>query len=107
MSNINSQLDRSRLFIRGKSTNKSKPDTLSLRRNSLEKKREIESTTKNDVKLDIADKVKDFARIKSTVDKAPDIDNSDRIAELREKIRSGRYEVNYDELAEKMLQSEF
>jgi negative regulator of flagellin synthesis FlgM len=41
------------------------------------------------------------------VDMAPDVDNTDKIARLKQQIKAGTYNVNYDKLADKILESEF
>lgn len=76
-------------------------------RNSEERRSEISMATKDDVKVDIPDSIKDFARVKNAVDSAPPIDKSAKIAELRGKINSGTYSVDYDALADKILSNEF
>ena len=84
MSNVNPRQSRSNFFPGAKSS-KSRASSLNLRRNSAEKIKEIESSTKHDVKIDITNKVKDFARIKSATDKTLNIDNSAKIADLKRK----------------------
>lgn len=76
-------------------------------RNSEERRAEISTSTKDDVKVDIPDSIKDFARIKNAVDLAPPIDNSAKISELKNKINNGTYQVDYDALADKILSNEF
>lgn len=83
------------------------PGNNKLSRNSSERKSEINQNTKEDVKVEIPDAIKDFARIKSAVDAAPPIDNSAKIAELRSKINNGTYNIDYDALADKILTTEF
>ena len=78
-----------------------------LSRNSSERKSEIAQNTKEDVKVDIPDSIKDFSRIKSAVDSAPPIDNSAKIADLKSRINNGTYKVDYDALADKILTNEF
>jgi negative regulator of flagellin synthesis FlgM len=51
--------------------------------------------------------VRDFSRIKKAAASAPEQDNSEKIARLKAQIQAGTYEVDYDGLADKMLQSEF
>ena len=106
MSNVNPRLDRSDFFS-GSKAEKSQGNNLNLRRNSAEKKSEIESVTKDDVKIDITNKVKDFSRIKSAVYKAENIDNSEKIKEVKDRIKNGSYRVDYEELADRLLRSEF
>ena len=106
MSNINHPLDRSD-FLPGANAEKSRRKTFNLRRNSDEKKSEIESATRNDVKVDITSKVKDFSKIKSLADKVPNIDNSKKIEEIKRRVESGTYNIDYEGLADKILRSEF
>ena len=106
MSNIDANSNGTNILLRTRSTN-NRDDILGPRRNSEHKRKEIEQATENDVKLDISSMVKDFARIKSAVDRSPELDNSGKIAELREKINGGTYEVDHDALVEKIISSEF
>ena len=63
--------------------------------------------TSSDARVSIPDGVKDFSRIKKAVNQSPEIDNSEKIAQLKAKIQAGNYEIDYDAVADKMLQSEF
>lgn len=85
---------------------KSKPAP-ELKRNSVERFQKIQDNTAKDAKVDIDNAVKDFSRIKKAVDAAPPIDNSAKIAQLKEQINAGTYKVDYDALAEKMLSQEY
>ena len=38
---------------------------------------------------------------------APEIDNTDKIARLKAQIADGSYKIDYDGLADKMLEQEF
>ena len=76
-------------------------------RNTPERMKELNELTTGDAKVKINDAVKDFSRIKKAVDAAPEIDNSDKIAKLRQQIKDGTYKVDHDALADKILQSEF
>ncbi len=60
-----------------------------------------------DARVNIPDGVRDFARIKKAAATAPEVDNTDKIARLKAQIQAGTYEVDYDGLADKMLQSEY
>lgn len=79
----------------------------SIMRNDPYRAQELRDTTKNDAKVDINDAVRDFSRIKKAVDAAPEIDNTDKIARLKQQIQAGTYQVDYDALADKMLANEF
>ncbi|OFZ14141.1 MAG: flagellar biosynthesis anti-sigma factor FlgM [Bdellovibrionales bacterium GWA2_49_15] len=76
-------------------------------RNEAARQASIEKTTSKDAKVDISDGIKDFARIKKAAVGAPPPDNSAKIASLKQSIKNGTYEVDYDGLAEKMMASEF
>ncbi|MCY4644807.1 MAG: flagellar biosynthesis anti-sigma factor FlgM [Bacteriovoracales bacterium] len=106
MSNVEPRFYRSQFISNTKST-KRRLDDLGLERNTIEKKRELESLTKGDVKIDIAGRVKDFSRIKEAVDKVPDIDNSDKIIDLKNKIKNNLYEIDYDKVIDKIILYEF
>jgi negative regulator of flagellin synthesis FlgM len=82
-------------------------DAPQLKRNGVERKAELNDMAKNDVKMSIPDSIKDFARIKKAVDASPDIDNSDKIAKLKSQIQAGTYKIDYDGLADKLLETEF
>ena len=79
----------------------------SIQRNSPERAREISGITAQDAVVEIPEAVKDFSKIKKAVDAAPDIDNSEKIADIKNKINSGTYKIDYDGLAEKMLTQDF
>lgn len=78
-----------------------------IKSNNQTRRNEIESLTAKDAKVSIPSAVKDFAKIKKAVDLAPEIDNSDKIAQLKQQIQSGTYSIDYDALADKMLQNEY
>ena len=106
VSNIESSLDRTGLLHRMKSINQDQ-ENLGLKRNSTKKKNEIESATKDHVKVDIESRVRDFARIRSAIDNVLESDNTARIKELREKIDSGAYQINYEDTADIILRTEY
>ncbi len=76
-------------------------------RNSVERFQEIKDRTAKDANVDIPTAVKDFSKIKKAVDAAPQVDNSQKIADLKARIQSGNYEIDYDGLANKILSEEF
>jgi negative regulator of flagellin synthesis FlgM len=76
-----------------------------IQRNDIERSKEISNTTKPHAKVDINDVTKDFSVIKKAVDNAPELDRSEKIAQLKAQINNGTYEVDYDGLADKLLQS--
>ena len=76
-------------------------------RNAPARKEELDNLSQANAKVDINNKIKDFARIKRAVDAAPQIDNTDKIKNLKSQIKAGTYKVDYDALADKMLAGEF
>lgn len=80
---------------------------MGFKRNDSERKEQIDDLTKEDVKVSIPDAVRDFSRIKKAVDAAPEIDNSRKIEDLKNRIQSGSYQMDYEGIADKLLSSEF
>ena len=78
-----------------------------LKRNSYDKQREIDISTKRDAKVDIPDAIKDFSKIKKVADATPERDNSAKIEALKKQIQAGTYKVDYDAVADKILTEEF
>jgi len=78
-----------------------------LARNTFERAQEITQNTSKDAKVSIGDEIRDFSRIKKAADSAKPIDNSAKIADLKARIQSGTYDIDYDGLADKMLASEY
>ena len=60
-----------------------------------------------DARVDIPEKIKDYAQIQKAVTNAPERDESQKIAEIKAKIASGEYKINEDAIATKMLEQEF
>lgn len=102
---------RSNFFPNSKTeSSKSKMDRIkknALERNTQTRQQEIHHKTKQDASVDIPDAVKDFSRIKKAVDQAPDIDKSEKVAQLKKQIAQGKYKFDYEALADKILASEF
>ncbi len=105
MSAIDSTSSRSIFLPNKKASGKVGPT--GLQRNSETRKNELEAFSKSDSKVDIPDAIKDFSRIKKVADAAPAIDNSEKIARLKAQIEAGSYKVDYDGLADKILEQEF
>lgn len=82
-------------------------DVATTRGNSPERAEELSAISGDHVKVDIPASIKDYAAIKRAVDNSAPVDNSEKIANLKQKIQSGSYNVDYDAVAEKMLESEF
>lgn len=78
-----------------------------VQRNTTERASEISQKTSTDAKVNIPDGVKDFSRIKKAAMNAPEVDNSEKIARLKAQIQDGSYEIDYDALTDKILNSEF
>lgn len=76
-------------------------------RNSPERANELNDKTSADARVNIGDGVKDFARIKKAAIGAPEVDNTEKIARLRSQIQAGSYDIDYDQLADKILAEEF
>jgi negative regulator of flagellin synthesis FlgM len=100
-------IGRKSIFDTGKTQVPRTQSTPVLERNDFQRKKELEEITKQDASVDIKDAIKDFSRIKKAVDNAPETDNANRIAELKAKISEGSYSVDFDALADKLLQSQF
>jgi negative regulator of flagellin synthesis FlgM len=111
MSKIDNNSARSNFFPKSKTANNNVSSRALnpgyIQRNDPTRQRELESTTNGHAKVQIPNAVRDFAKIKSAVDRAPDIDNTDKISKLKAQINSGTYKVDYDALADKILSSEF
>ncbi len=77
-----------------------------LKRNDSMRMQELEST-RQDAKVNISDSIRDYSRIKKAVDAAPEVDNSEKIANLKAQIKSGNYKFDYEALADRLLEQEF
>ncbi len=77
-----------------------------LNRNDADRIKALE-LTKNDARVSIPQGIKDFSRIKKIAVSAPDLDNSQKIEDLKKQIDNGTYQINYEALADKMLATEF
>jgi len=107
MSAIDSTTSRT-IFLPKKDTRESgKIGPTGLKRNSENRKNELEAFSSSDSKVDITDAIKDFSRIKKVADAAPEIDNTDKIARLKSQIADGSYKVDLDGLSDKILDQEF
>lgn len=102
---------RSSFFPRGRdvSTEKTKQSgkVVDTKTNTAERAEQITNKTAGDAKVSIPDGVKEFSRIKKAAMSAPETDNSEKIARLKAQINAGTYEIDYDGLADKILNSEF
>ncbi len=105
MSKVDSTSSRS-IFLPNKRES-GKVGSTGLTRNSDIRREELETFSKNDSKVDIADAIKDFSRIKKAADAAPAIDNTDKIASLKAQIAAGTYKVDAGALADKIMEQEF
>jgi negative regulator of flagellin synthesis FlgM len=109
MSNVDSAT-RSSFFPNSRQTKvetqKTDLQRAALQRNGIDRMKELEAS-KADAKVNIPDAIRDFSRIKKAVDAAPEVDNTDKIARLKQQINDGTYKVDYEALADKILASEF
>ncbi len=80
---------------------------INIERNNAQRKNILKEKTGRDAKVHINDAIKDFSKIKRAVDKSPAIDKSDKVAQLKAQIEAGKYKIDYDAVAEKMLKSEY
>ena len=83
------------------------PVDAALKRNNSDRKQFLDKVSKDDAKIAIADAVKDFAWMRKAVDHVADVDNTAKLAQLKKDIREGRYKIDYDQLADKIIHSEF
>ena len=108
MTNIESTRSK---FFPGTKTNVNKGNQAAkikaLQRNDATRSNELKDMASRDANVSIPEAIKDFSRIKKTVDMAPEIDNSEKIARLKDQIQKGTYQVNYEALADKILTEEF
>jgi anti-sigma28 factor (negative regulator of flagellin synthesis) len=61
------------------------------------------SDNEDTAKVNIDKKVKDFLKIRKAVNLSKELDNSKKIEDLKSKVQSGNYNINYEELANRML----
>ena len=109
MENINASKTRPNFFLHSKKTESQKTknavqnDLISSDEKKIPFKRDLQAKTA----MAIPKATRDFARIKKAVDNAPALDKSEKIAHLKKQIQNGDYKIDYEALAEKILQSEF
>lgn len=103
MNNIEST--RSKFFPNTKTTvtGKNASKIKALQRNDTSRFNELKDMEKRDSSVTIPEAVKDFSRIRKAVDSAPEIDNSDKIARLKDQIQNGTYKMNFEAIADKIL----
>ena len=77
-----------------------------LQRNDAGRFNELKDMEKRDSSVSIPEAVKDFSRIRKAVDAAPEADNSDKIAKLRDQIQNGNYKMDFEAIADKILSEE-
>lgn len=68
---------------------------------------ELKNNTAEDASVQISDGVKDFSKIKAAADAAPERDNSAKIARLKAQIQNGTYNIDYDQVADRIMAEEF
>lgn len=67
---------------------------------SIQRKSTVQSPSKD--RVDISERAKDAARLMEEIKAIPDI-RTEKVDELREAIKSGRYRIDSVKLAEKIL----
>tara|TARA_Y100001970_G_scaffold290494_1_gene424433 strand:- start:341 stop:670 length:330 start_codon:yes stop_codon:yes gene_type:complete len=108
MNKINNTVNPFRLFS---DSNKSPKRTkffneMKDNNDEIQQKKKGEKFSSLDAKVTIPEAIKDFARIKRVVDESPDMDNQIKVEKIKDQIKNGSYKINYDLLAEKMLENE-
>lgn len=108
MNKINNSINPFRLFS---DSNKSPKRTrffneLKENKEEIQQKKKGEKLSSLDAKVTIPEAIKDFARIKKVVDESPIMDNEKKIEKIKNQIKDGSYEINYDLLSEKILENE-
>ena len=78
-----------------------------LRRNSVERKKELNEFAQKDAKVNIPNQIRDFSKIKKVADATPEVNNADKIARLKAQIQAGNYEPDYDAVADRILATEY
>lgn len=108
MENVNSSNTRSSFFPRSKNIKESnvKKSLSSKSRENINEGGDLKKTLGKDVDVFISDRVKNFSKIIKIINDAPELDNTNKIARLKRQIEKGEYVINYEALADKILQSE-
>jgi negative regulator of flagellin synthesis FlgM len=78
-----------------------------MKRNDYGRAKELSEMGQRDAKVNISEAIRDFSRAKKAVDASPEIDNSEKVAQLKSQIQNGTYKIDYDALADKLLSSEY
>jgi negative regulator of flagellin synthesis FlgM len=99
--------NRSNFFPNSDGAKTARTDKTTLKRNDFARRQQLDKMSKADAKVKIPDAVRDFSRIKKAVDAAPELDNSAKIASLKSQINNGTYKMNYEAIADKLLETEF
>ena len=108
MSNMNTDSLRTPFFPNSTpSPKKAKINSRKIERNDSARKNELDSISKNHTKVSINNKIRDFSRFKKVVDNAEEIDRSDYLMSLKNRINRGEYSVDPEKIAEKMILNEF
>lgn len=78
-----------------------------MKRNSSQRADELKEQSAQHANVQIPEAIKDFSKMKRAVDMSEPMDNSAKVADLKQRIAAGTYNIDYEGLADKMLQSEF
>ena len=108
MNKINNSINPFRLFSDSNKSPKKTKFFNDLKENNeeVQQKKKGEKLSSLDAKVTIPEAIKDFARIKRVVDESPDMDNQIKVEKIKDQIKNGSYKINYELLAEKMLENE-
>lgn len=77
-------------------------NTQAVEKNQRQNENVTQSQAPNRDRLELSDKARLLSKARMALDEAPEV-NSTKVEELKESIRQGNYQVNYDELAKKMV----
>ena len=103
--NNNVKTDAGSEFFTKARVNNQIRENLPYRKHDSERKQFLDEITRNDARIQIDDSVKDFSKIKKMIERVPEMDNRDKVARLKKEIQEGRYQIDYDALADKILGS--
>ena len=108
MNKINNSINPFRLFSDSNKSPKRTKFFNDLKENNeeVQQKKKGEKFSSLDAKVTIPEAIKDFARIKKVVDESQEIDNQAKVEKIKDQIKNGSYKINYDLLAEKIMENE-
>ncbi|MDH5580370.1 MAG: flagellar biosynthesis anti-sigma factor FlgM [Bdellovibrionales bacterium] len=109
MSKITKPKERSFFFPKKRETITNTKNKLGGERSNIDSGKQLkrDNLIQRDTNVTINDGIKDFSKIKRYANLAPDIDNSQKIASLKEQIANGTYKVDLDALADSIMDQKF